>query len=165
MAPRTLEGRCPLCCSKNPSGCILSGVLSLDSMPVSWRFQHSVLVLTLEGKYAFEEPTIAVSEAMGDPQFHAGAPLIIDVRRSKTGRSSEEFRARACWMASLVSQGISPRCAMVVGSQPHQYGLARMAGIYLESHNIVLEIFHDLDEAIGWLTTPNERAHGAGANS
>jgi hypothetical protein len=120
-------------------------------MAVTWQFRDSVLVLTLVGKYTFEEPIQAVTNAMSNPQFRAGASLLIDAQRSETRRSSEEFRARAHWMASLVSQGMSPRCAMVISSRPHQYGLARMAGIYLDLQNMTLEIFANFEEAVGWL--------------
>jgi hypothetical protein len=101
---------------------------------------NSVLVVTLVGKYAFEEPVLAVTNAMSNPQFHTGTSLLIDARRSETSRSSEDFRARAYWMASLVPQGISHRCAMVVSSEPQQYGLARMAGIHLDLQDMILEI-------------------------
>jgi hypothetical protein len=129
-------------------------------MAVTWQFRGSVLVLTLVGKYTFEEPIQAVTDAIGNPQFRAGTSLLIDARRSETRRSSEEFRARAYWMASLVSQGISRRFAIVINSQPHQYGLARMAGIYLDLQEMTLEIFSDLEEAMRWLMAKAKQAGG-----
>jgi hypothetical protein len=124
-------------------------------MPVTWTFRSSVLVVTLAGEYSFEEPAEAVTSAMQDPRFQPGTSLLIDARLSKTHRSSEEFRGRSLWMASLLSKGLSPRCAMVVNSAAHQYGLARMAGIYLDLQGMTLEIFTDLEEAIDWLVKPS----------
>jgi hypothetical protein len=51
----------------------------------------------------------------------------------------------------LACQGLSPRCAIVVSSAVHQYGMARMAGIYLDLQGMTLEIFNDLEEAMDWL--------------
>jgi NAD(P)-dependent dehydrogenase (short-subunit alcohol dehydrogenase family) len=49
----------------------------------------------------------------------------IDARRSTSSRSSDEFRERARWMASLAPKGLSTRSAIVISSEPHQFGLAR----------------------------------------
>ena len=124
-------------------------------MPVTWTFRSSILVVTLAGEYSFEDPQEAVTAAMQDPQFQPGTSLLIDARLSKTPRSSEEFRGRALWMASLVARGLSPRCAMVVTPAAHQYGLARMAGIHLDLQGLTLEIFVNLEEAINWLLNPS----------
>jgi hypothetical protein len=121
-------------------------------MPVTWTFRDSVLVVTLVGKYAFEEPADAVHAAIEDPRFQRGTSLLIDARLSTTRRSSEEFRGRSLWMASLVAKGLSPRCAIVVNSAMHQYGMARMAGIYLDLQGMTLEIFNDLEKAMDWLS-------------
>jgi hypothetical protein len=129
-------------------------------MAVTWQFRGSVLVVTLVGNYTFEEPVQAVTDAMSKPQFRVGTSLLIDARRSQTSRSSEEFRARAHWMATLVPQGLSPRCAMVISSRPYQYGLARMAGIHLDLQSLILEIFTDFEEAMRWLTAKVAQAGG-----
>ncbi|HEY7390288.1 MAG TPA: hypothetical protein VH640_17355 [Bryobacteraceae bacterium] len=120
-------------------------------MPVTWTFQDSILVLTLVGEYTFEEPVDAVNTAIEDPRFRRGTSLLIDARQSTTRRSSEEFRGRSVWMASLLAKGLSPRCAIVVSSAVHQYGMARMAGIYLDLQGMTLEIFTELAEALDWL--------------
>jgi hypothetical protein len=110
------------------------------------------------GKYPFEEPVRAVTDAMSNPQFQAGTSLLIDARRSETSRSSEEFRARANWMASLVPHGLSRRCALDISSKLHQYGLARMAGIHLDLQNMSLEIFTDFEEAMRLLKANTAKA-------
>jgi hypothetical protein len=96
-------------------------------MPVNWEIRNSVVILTLAGHYSFEEPVQAVTDAMAAPRFQVGMALLIDARRSTISRSSDEFRERAWWMASLTSKGLSARSAIVISSEPHQFGLARMA--------------------------------------
>jgi hypothetical protein len=77
--------------------------------------------------------------------------LLIDARRSTISRSSDEFRERAWWMASLASKGLSTRSAIVISSEPHQFGLARMADIHLDIKGLELELFTDLDDGLHWL--------------
>jgi hypothetical protein len=120
-------------------------------MPVACAIRGSVLLLTLEGEYSFDEPVRAVSAAMANPLFRPGMSLLIDARWSMARRSSEQFRERSAWMASLRPRGISSRCAIIVSSQPHQYGLARMAEAYLDLHEMALGIFTDPDKALQWL--------------
>jgi len=117
-------------------------------------------VITLVGKYSFEEPIQAVTDAIGDPQFHPGTSLLFDSRKSEAKRSAEDVRARAHWMVSLVPQGISARFAIVISSQLHQYGLARMLGIHLDLQGLILGIFTDFEEAMRWLTAKAAQANG-----
>jgi len=121
-------------------------------MPVTWEIRGSVLVVTLVGDYGFYEPVAAITKAMLDPQFQAGTSLLIDARLSRISRSSEEFRERSVWMASLKAKGLSARCAIVISGEPHQFGMARMASIHLDLRGMELEIFTDLNEAERWLS-------------
>ena len=129
-------------------------------MPATWQFRDSVLVVTLGGEYAFEDPIRAVTDAMNNPRFHPGISLLIDAHESKARPSADDIRVRANWITSLVPRGVSRRCAVVVSTLPHHYGLARMLGIHLDLQNIALEIFTGFEEAMRWLTA--ETAQGAG---
>jgi len=120
-------------------------------MSVAWDLRNRVLVVRLDGDYGYNEPMRAVTAAMQDPGFIPGTPLLIDARRSTTSRSSEEFRSRAIWMAGLTAKGLSHRCAMVIRSLPHQYGLARMAATHVEIHGLELQIFTEIEQAFEWL--------------
>jgi hypothetical protein len=120
-------------------------------MPVNWELRNRVLVVSLEGAYEYHEPVHAINQAMQDPGFLPGTMLLIDARLTTTRRSSEEFRERAIWMASLQAKGLASRCALVIPMQTHQYGLARMAATHVEMQGMQLEIFTDLEEASQWL--------------
>jgi hypothetical protein len=65
---------------------------------------------------------------------------------------SKDRQVRAGWINSLLRQGISRRFGLVIGPDPHRYGLARMLSIYLEEQGVDLRIFHDREAALGWLT-------------
>jgi hypothetical protein len=120
-------------------------------MPVTWEFRNRVLVVSLDGDYEYHAPVRAITEAMHHPSFLPGTMLLIDARLTTTRRSSDEFRERAIWMASLQEKGLASRCALVIPSQTHQYGLARMAATHVEMHGMELQIFTDIEAASQWL--------------
>lgn len=134
-------------------------------MPVTWEFRRRILVIRLIGNYDYDAPVNAVAEAMSDPAFRPGMMLLVDARQSTTRRSSEDFRERAIWMASLTTKGMSTRCALLINSQPHQFGVARMAAAHIETRGMQFEIFTDVATASQWLeeartTTAGPRSGG-----
>jgi len=133
-----------------------------ERMAVTWEIRGVVLIVTLTGDYGFEEPVRAVAEALANPQFKVGTSLLVDARLSHARRSSEEFRTRAKWLASLKSRGLSSRCAMVIANEPHQYGMARMAATHNEIQGLEMRIFTDFDEAFRWLSNGNSLTSSAG---
>ena len=124
-------------------------------MAVSWEIRGSILVLTLVGECGLEI-TKAFEEAMTDPRFLPGTSLLLDVRRSADNPSSDEFRRRTELLGRRTARGLASRCALVIGPKPHQYGLARMASVHSETKGIELEIFTEMEEALGWLERAGE---------
>ena len=120
-------------------------------MPVAWEFRDQLLVVTLIGDYDFEAPKRAVLEAVVDPAFQVGTMLVVDARLSTARRSSDDFRERAVWMASLKDRGFTERFALVINSQPHQFGMARMAAVHIEMRGMQLGIFTEVESASQWL--------------
>jgi hypothetical protein len=50
-------------------------------------------------------------------------------------------------MESLKERGLGERCALVINSQTHQFGMARMAAVHVEMRGMDLGIFSDLESA------------------
>ena len=123
-------------------------------MPASWEIQDEVLIVTVIRDWSGGGPGTAITQAMADSRFKPGTALLLDVRQSGMNPSGQEVNSRTKWMASLLSEGLSRRCAIVVGQKPHQFGLARMAQSYLACREMELQIFTDFDEALKWLSTP-----------
>lgn len=120
-------------------------------MPVAWEFRDQLLAVMLIGDYDFHAPKRAVLEAIADPAFKPGTMLLVDARLSTARRSSDDFRERAVWMASLKERGFAERFALVINSQTHQFGMARMAAAHVEMRGLQLGIFSDLESASQWL--------------
>jgi hypothetical protein len=123
-------------------------------MPVTWEIRAAVLLVTATGKYRSEELAEAVAQARADPGFRPEMFLLLDGRRSEAQITTESTQWRVAWLASLRHQGFSPRCAVAVKSEPHRYGLARMASALLEKEGVELEVFTELDGAMAWLESP-----------
>jgi hypothetical protein len=123
-------------------------------MPATWEFRDSVILVTAVGDWSGAGTASAVTEAMADPRFEPGTALVLDIRLSKTNPSADQVRARAEWVAALRASGLASRCAIVVGPKAHQFGLARMAQAHLESREMEVRIFRDLDKALTWVAPP-----------
>jgi hypothetical protein len=121
-------------------------------MSVTWTIQGSVLILALDGDYAFGEVIESVQYALADPSFTPGTLLLFDERLSRANASGEEIRDRIHWIGSLRSKGFAARCAIVVGAELYRYGLARMAATYLDLEGIQAEVFSDVESASRWLS-------------
>jgi hypothetical protein len=130
-------------------------------MAVTWEIRGLVLIVTLVGDYGFDEPVKAVTEALADAQLRPGTSLLVDARLSRARRTSEEFRTRATWVASLGSKGLSSRCAIVIAPEPHQIGMARMVATHHEIQGVEMSIFTDLEEALRWLSNGNSLTSSA----
>jgi hypothetical protein len=119
-------------------------------VPVTWEIRGCTLVVTLRGNCG-DETVRAIAAAMQDPQFAPGKSLLFDARLATEHPTSADVQRRAAWVAALQSEGISRRCATVVGPKPYQYGLARMAATYLDFEGMEMEIFKEMEAAIDWL--------------
>jgi hypothetical protein len=122
-------------------------------MAVEWTIRESTLSLLLQGTYAFEEVTAAMQSALSDPRFAPGSTLLIDERASASNPSAAEKRARVAWISSLRPR-IAPRVALVAGTEPLRFGIARMASAFFEMEGVQAAVFTDLPSAQKWLRAP-----------
>jgi hypothetical protein len=121
-------------------------------VPVAWEFRGTVLVITTTDRYRRDELRGAADQALADPRFVPGTPVLFDGRLSNAQLSKEDIDWRVGWAVSLRGRGASSRFAIIVGGQPHRYGLGRMLSALLESKGVDLRLFNEIDEALSWLT-------------
>lgn len=117
----------------------------------TWRFEGSILILTLPKYHGMSDMAHAINEALADINFRPGTSLLFDARLSEAKPTGAEVSNRAAWLASLRSKGISLRCAFVIRPQAFRYGLARMMGLNLDTLGMEAEIFTTMDAALRWL--------------
>jgi hypothetical protein len=121
-------------------------------MPVSWEIRDSVLIVTVIDDWSGGGPATAIVEAMADPAFKPGTSLVLDVRQSRMNPAAGEVRSRTGWLSDLSTKGLSKHLAVVVGTKAYQMGVARMAQIFLQSREMDLQIFTDMEPAISWVS-------------
>ena len=130
-------------------------------MSVTWNISDNVVLITInrEGD-GFGE---AVVRAMASPDFPSHPSVLIDARSKTENPMADELRRRADRVAMLLSDRKGSFCAVVVGSRPNQYGLARMFSVFLGTEGVHAEIFTSIDEAKRWLTPTNGHKTGGAA--
>ncbi|HLI83253.1 MAG TPA: hypothetical protein VKV17_05000 [Bryobacteraceae bacterium] len=130
-------------------------------MPVSWEIRGSLLILTLSGDCG-DEVVAAIARAVRHPDFPPGKAVLFDARLATGHATSYDAQRRAAQIVSLCSEGVARRCAIVVGTRPYQYGLARMTAAYLDFEGMEMQIFKAMEPAIDWLERPAEQTRAAG---
>jgi hypothetical protein len=121
-------------------------------MPVDWKLERGVLLVTFMGDYPFAELKAAVGEALRSPEFKPDTPILFDSRSSLKYPSTDALRSIAEWLASLRPQGLSARSATVT-SQERFPLMERVAARYQE-HGLETAIFTSMAEAFRWLGRP-----------
>jgi hypothetical protein len=123
-------------------------------MPVAWKLEPGVLVVTLMGDYPFEELKAAVAEALRSPELQPETPMLLDARGSLKYPSTDALRSLGEWLASLRPQGISARLALVTSRE--RLHLAERGALHFCEHGVETVIFTSLAEAVAWLRPAGE---------
>jgi hypothetical protein len=112
-----------------------------------------VVTLTFYAQPTFEEWRSVVQELLADPAYKPGTSILSD-RRQLPDAKEPVATATVHRMAEFVGQAHREfrRWAVVVRpTQLGEYGMARMYGMLVERHNVLLRTFTDFDAAMTWL--------------
>ncbi|HET9951405.1 MAG TPA: hypothetical protein VFS09_06380, partial [Candidatus Eisenbacteria bacterium] len=122
-------------------------------MPVSYEIRDVVLRLNLEGEYEPEEILRTFLAAMSDPACPKPVALLVDVSRSESlsKRSPGEIQTVAQALGPFAKR-IGGRCAVVATDDLH-FGLTRMGSAYSGGVGVDVQVFREMDAALGWLAS------------
>jgi hypothetical protein len=124
-------------------------------LAVKWSYQNGLLVMETVGDYTIDELKVAIAEAAADPGFKPGASVLIDSRESAVqALGPSDVEQRISLIASLPVRGFSPRCALVVRTEPVRFGVGRQLQMHVESRGVKLHVGYDLPAALAWLGAP-----------
>src|SRR5690348_7578569 len=118
-------------------------------MPAVWNIRGAVITITITTR-GDTDLRAALVQAMSSPEFPNMPAVLIDTRRSTENPTPDILRVRAGWIATVLSHRPGSRCAVLVGSRPHHYGLARMLSVFLETEGVVAQVFTNITEARTW---------------
>jgi len=114
-------------------------------VPLKWRFEHDVLIVTLTEVTDPAETRRACLTAAADSAFQPGMPLLIDGRVSTT--ISPRIITRPL-ISSLLARGLGPLCAVIVAPRARAVALDVLRP--LAAQGLAIGVFTDLDSALLW---------------
>lgn len=120
-------------------------------MPVTYLFEDRILIVECRGEYSPAELESAWDQAVQDPRFNEGTEVCLDVRESASlaQRSTRDLRRTSNWFAAQAAM-VNHRCALL--TRPGiQFGLMRMASVWVGFKGTAAGVFTDRDKAFSWL--------------
>jgi hypothetical protein len=122
-------------------------------MPVTYRFETGILVLTSDPAATFEEWQTAAEAALASPDFRPGMPLVHDSRLLTRVPGPPEVRRRIALVASLAKKNSIPKWAVVLAPGA-PFGMGRMGEAYAEvSKATQFRAFKALEDALAWVSS------------
>ncbi|HEX5131445.1 MAG TPA: hypothetical protein VFX92_03040 [Candidatus Krumholzibacteria bacterium] len=120
-------------------------------MPVSYRFDGSILEMTFDGDCPPDHVTQQFLNALADPACPERVVLLADVSKSTSlaTRPAEDIQRVAAFLGPHAER-ISRRCA-VLAAEDIQFGLSRLGAVYSETAGVATRVFRNRDEALAWL--------------
>ncbi len=126
-------------------------------MPVKIELTARYTRVVLKGSVTTDEIVQASEKALADPSYNPKANILFDNRLSESAANRADIGERLRFLVGLGSS-IGSRIAILV-SRPIHFGLARMAEMLGEDHGLIMRVFKDEAEAIGWITEDAESGH------
>jgi len=120
-------------------------VISVDVQPSEQR-----VVLTCRDDLVSDDIVAALERVYADPQFAYGMNVLCDLRDARPDLTAGDIRR----IVDFVSRNREARGAgrsAVVASRDVDYGMARIAQVYLEPLGVELAVFRDMQQAARWL--------------
>ena len=132
------------------------GLVSIAFLPSKKR-----VVVTGRGDLVASDIMDAAARVYGDPQFQCGMSTLLDVRGARPAVTADKVRTIVGFVSHNLERRGKGRCAVVTGREV-DYGMARMAHVYMEAIGIKLMVFTDLEAAERWLDWEGEsEAHAS----
>ena len=119
-------------------------------MPITHRFDSTIVVMELAGEYSMDDVRSAIFNALADSQCPAAPCILIDLTESQSiyKRTPEDVKIMVGSLSSLRER--FKRIALVA-QKDLPYGLMRMGSVFSEEQGMPVEIFRDFASARNWL--------------
>lgn len=119
-------------------------------MSISYTLDDGILSYTTIGDVEYSEGLATLRHGLEAASSQGRSwHLLFDVRQSTEQRSGNDMRGIALKIGAHRSI-LSGRCVVIVAGPLH-YGLGRVFGAYMESMNLAVGVFHEVEPARRWL--------------
>jgi hypothetical protein len=130
-------------------------------MPVSYRVDGAIVVITFTGTSGFDDVQGLASLAASDPRLVPGARVLVDARNCRDDVPQAVLQDHARFLASLRGR-LGPSYAIVT-SDTLRFGLARMFEAFADLEGLDVGVFKQLEHAREWLASRPSRARSEAA--
>jgi hypothetical protein len=117
-------------------------------MPLSYRIPSDLIVFESNDEYQWSDMLKTLKKALSSVEHGKKVKLIFDERNATYLPSTEELRQIVEYIKGW--RHLIKKIALVVG-KPVQYGMGRVAEVYLESEEGAFKVFYDMEQASQWL--------------
>jgi hypothetical protein len=120
-------------------------------MPVTYRFDATIVIITLSGEYSMEDIRTTILSALADAQCPTSPCILMDLSESRSiyNRSKEDVKVLSHSLASLAAR-FNNRIALVAPDDL-PYGLMRMGSVFSAEAGFEPEVFRTYAEARTWI--------------
>ena len=117
-------------------------------MPLSYRISSDLILFESNEEYQWADMLKAVDESLSAVENGKKVKLIFDERNATYLPATEDLKQITEYVERW--RHLIKRIALVV-AKPAQYGLGRMAQVFLEAEEGSFKVFYDIEEASQWL--------------
>ena len=119
-------------------------------MPVTYRFDSTIVVIELVGEYSMDDVRRGILNSLADSRCPAAPCILIDLNKSVSiyKRTPEDVKTMVIALSSLRER--FSRIALVA-QHDLPYGLMRMGSVFSEEQGMPVEIFRTVASARTWL--------------
>lgn len=122
--------------------------LMREEMPLSYRIASDLILFESNKEYEWADMLKAVDAALSSAEHGKKVNLLFDERNATYLPATEELQEIAEYIEKW--RHLIKRIALVVG-KPAQYGMGRVAQVYLEPTERAFRVFYDIEQASQWL--------------
>ncbi len=117
-------------------------------MPLSYQISNDLILFKSSEEYEWAEMLKAVDAALSSAKHGKNLKLMFDERNATYLPTTEELQKIVESIEKW--RRLIKKIALVV-EKPAQYGMGRVAQVYLESTKRAFRIFYDIEQASQWL--------------
>ena len=124
-------------------------------MPVSYRFDSTIIIIELVGEYSMNDIPATIIKSLADSKCPIKPFILIDLSESLSidKRTSEDVITMALSLVPL-GKHFNNHIALVAPNNL-RYGLMRMGAVFSEEKGMKVEIFRTFADARKWLLSCN----------
>lgn len=118
-------------------------------MPVTFRIDDGILIMTLTGNWSLQDSFAARAESAQLQRTHGIQSILVDMRNAHSELSTIELFDFFASFQDVYIPGT--KHAVLDSEKTHTLADAQFAETVARNRGIIMKMFHEYDEALAWL--------------